>query len=227
LGPRVATALVAADGAFTFLNVPAGSYTLDAPVYVSEMSLGSAQIGAQRAMPGPPTSPVMGASGSRTDLFPSVMLTRYNFRSMSGPYAARMPVTVGNTDVTGVRVVMRPFGTMTGRLVIESDPSGAGAEMPDRFTFQLDPARGEVALVGAGRLGGRGGAAAPNEFSIGGFQPGLYWVRLAEMPGWIVKSVAWNGRDYTNTPIDASAVESITDVVVTVTNACGGDYGVG
>ena len=45
-GSEVATALVAGDGTFTFLNVPAGTYTLDAPVKINEFTLARISQGA-------------------------------------------------------------------------------------------------------------------------------------------------------------------------------------
>ena len=36
---------------------------------------------------------------------------------------------------------------------------------------------------------------------------------------WLIKSVAWKGRDYTNEPLEASSGEDLNDVVVTLTNA--------
>jgi Carboxypeptidase regulatory-like domain len=217
-GAEVATALVASDGRFTFLNVPAGSYTIDAPVYVSELSSGPGQIGFQRVMPGPPTSPVAGAMGSKIDLFPAATLTRYNFRFSNFPYSGRAAVTVGDTDVTSVVVRMRMHATMTGRVVVESEPSRSDVVSPGRFSFQLDPAAGEIALTnGAGRSG-RGGGAATDEFTVNGIIPGQYWLRVQGAPDWIVKTVTWSGRDYTNTPLDTSSVDAVAGVVVTVTN---------
>jgi hypothetical protein len=52
-----------------------------------------------------------------------------------------MSITVGGADVTGVVFRLRPHVTLTGQLVIETDPSGAGAQAPARFQIQIDPAR--------------------------------------------------------------------------------------
>jgi hypothetical protein len=56
------------------------------------------------------------------------------------------------------------------------------------------------------------------EFEIAGVQPGEYWLR-AGVGGYIVKSVAWRGRDYTFAPLDTASAEDLTGVVVTMTNA--------
>jgi hypothetical protein len=46
--------------------------------------------------------------------------------------------------------------------------------------------------------------------------PGEYWVRVLA-GDWIVKSVTWQGRDYTQTPINTT--DDPAGVVVTLTNA--------
>jgi len=51
LGSEAATTLVEPDGRFTFLNVPAGTYTLDAPVSVTELSSQGAMYNFRRAFP--------------------------------------------------------------------------------------------------------------------------------------------------------------------------------
>src|SRR6185503_19058032 len=48
LGSEAATALVSGDGRFTFMNVPAGTYTLDAPVKVTELSTTGSGISQMR-----------------------------------------------------------------------------------------------------------------------------------------------------------------------------------
>jgi hypothetical protein len=91
-GSETATALVTSDGRFTFLNVPAGQYTLDAPAQISELSIAAPQIGPRRALPGPPTAPVTGASIQQTELLPGVTLTHYFSMSSNAPYTGRATV---------------------------------------------------------------------------------------------------------------------------------------
>jgi len=217
-GAETATALVAADGRFTFLNVPSGDYRIDAPVRVAELSLSQfgTSIGLRRILPGPPTTPVMGAMTSPIDLIPGMWLTTYNYRLGGDQYSGRATVSVGATDVQDVVVRMRPQATMSGRYVIDPDPARPDAKPTDSIEVQLDPATGEVALGSSARPV-RGGDAG--RFSVVGIIPGQYWLRLRNASGFVVKSVTWNGHDYTNTPFDAATTPAFTDVIVTITTA--------
>jgi hypothetical protein len=49
--------------------------------------------------------------------------------------------------------------------------------------------------------------------------PGHYLLHLTDTPGWVMKSVTLNGRDYTNQPFDLTSVETLSGFVMTVTNA--------
>ena len=221
-GSEAATALVSSDGRFTFLNVPAGQYTVDAPAQISELSITPPQIGPRKALPGPPTAPVTGASLQQTELLPGVTLTHFFSMSANAPATGRATVTVGNTDVTGVVVRMRAFGTMSGRVVIDPGSPPPADAAPPRAALELDPAGGDAALSGAGRAV-RADRIIPGDFSIMRIAPGPYWVRVQKQgihaSVWQVQSVSWNGRDYTNAPIEVGAGDAIDGVVVTVTTA--------
>ena len=128
-----------------------------------------------------------------------------------------MPLTVGGADVTGVVVSLKAHASLSGSVVVDADPAHPEVAPPARFTFVLDPAGGEAALGGSARPVGRGGGG-PGAFAVNGIVPGQYWLRLQDA-GWLVKSITWNGRDYTNQPFDIRPAETMTDVVVMATNA--------
>lgn len=215
-GAEAATALVESDGRFTFLNVPAGVYTIDAPTTLSELSTGDMQIGPRRPLPGPPTTPIQGAQGAGPiDLVPGVSLTSYNFRFSSAPYTGRLSLTVGGSNITGVVFRLRPRATIAGRVVLEPDPARLNETAPPRLQFLLDPAGAEAPLAGPGRSG-RG---ASTDFSFANIIPGQYWLRLQNAGDWVVKSIMYDGRDYANIPLDTVANDNFSGLVVTVTNA--------
>jgi len=217
-GAEAATALVAPDGRFTFINVPAGSYIIDAPNNVSELSTVPGEIGVRRALQGPPTTPVTGASMTDVDLIPGMRLTSYAYRGGTG-YSGRASITVGGSDVTGVVVRMRPAGTMTGRLIVERDPARTDASPTQQFGIELDPIGGQLSVGVPGRWGR---TSDPGPFTVRDITPGQFWLRVRAgnvNSDWLVKSVTWNGRDYTNTPFDTTDTTTFTDVVVTITNA--------
>jgi hypothetical protein len=220
VGSETATALVGGDGRFTFVNVPAGSYTLDAPVTVSELKAGGtpgmASGSSRRGLPMPPPAQGWGMNSDSIDLIPGLTIENTSFRGGSiGEYSGRMTLNVGSADVSGVVLVLRPHATMSGRVVVEADPAQPNAQIPLRFPIYLDPAGSETSH-------GRSQSSLQSpagEFSISGIVPGFYRLRVRGMTGWVVKSVSWKGQDYTKTPFDAASAADFSGVTLTVTNA--------
>jgi hypothetical protein len=125
-----------------------------------------------------------------------------------------MSVTVGASNVTGLTLRLRPNATVRGRVVLDQDPVKPAAQAP-RVFVTLDSANGQPSL-------GLPAAAVlnTNEFEIPNVQPGTYWLRAQTGDSnWVIKSVQWNGRDYTRVPIDMSATDDLAGLVVTLTNA--------
>jgi hypothetical protein len=82
------------------------------------------------------------------------------------------------------------------------------------ISVHAEPADGNAAL------GMPTGRTSPNDptFVIEGLQPGPYTLNLLSALRGRLKSISWDGRDYTNRPFDASLGRDITGVIVTVTN---------
>jgi hypothetical protein len=215
-GGEAATALVGASGAFTFLNVPAGDYTILA-------SRSQMEYQAQRSVvlgPTLPTPPayVFGSSGG--GVVPSGSTgTNYNYRQSTGPqtHSGRTSVTVGDRDLSGVVVPLSRGTTVSGRIVYEMTTPPP----PESSTFMLpvyaEPADGSTVLgMPSGRVKPNG---AESTFAIDGLQAGLYTLRfVAVANGGRIKSIVMDGKDYTNRPFDASGGRDLTGVVVTVTD---------
>ena len=225
-GSEAATALVGPDGSFLFLNVPSGTYTLDAPVRTSEFafasSTGSASLSFGPSVSLPPPPPRGGWSSTSTGLglVDGAVIRTSEFRGSAPNFTARMPLTVAGSDVTGLVVRLRSNAVMRGRIVVETDPNRPNVKPLDRPILQLDPASGQPFLGVPSAA-----ASATSEFEIPGVQPGEYFIRLR--PGfaqtsltsfWLVKSVSWRGRDFTSAPLPVTG-EDIADVTVTFTNA--------
>lgn len=239
LGPggEAATALVASDGSFTFLSVPAGAYTIDARRFSSELtyptgsgnslpsapgsSLGGASSGSIAS--GPPGSGLLNRSGGGTDL-----------------YWARTTVTVGARDVSNVGVMLHRGVTLSGRIVFEGTTRvtvnppmvafGAGSAspgsirsetttMPSMPIMYAEPANGDPTL-GVLHSDGRPDPDVADSFRIDGLRSGEYVLRVmgAATGAYAMKSITMAGEDYTNRPFDATRERDLTDVVVTFTD---------
>jgi hypothetical protein len=219
-GSETATALVSTDGRFVFLNVPVGSYTIDAPLSVTEFTIApTSGQGFSSRLPAPPGTPGWGSSSSMVEGAPpgtsSTTMTGA-YRGSPSQFAARVPVVVGAAGETSVVVQLRPLGTLTGRLVIERDPAKAAPTIAIP-RVSLEPANGSPAL-GLLRVQ-YGPEGAQENFTVEGLRAGAYCLRINAVGGWLIKSITWQGRDYTDQPFDAATAQEFVDVVVTVTNA--------
>jgi hypothetical protein len=224
-GSETATALVGADGRFTFLNVPAGAYTIDAPramVEFSTLGLGSMTVN----LPGPP-SPSGGSSGQSQAVEgapPGTQVVSREYRGGAGEFWGRSTVVVSGTGDTNVVLRMRPIGTMSGTVVVASDPARPPARVPTFWSLQLEPANGNLAA--SLPRGSVPPNATTNEFSISGLMGGEYFLRLGGSSDFVIKSILWRGRDYLDAPFETSSVADLSNVTVTVTDAAAAVSGV-
>jgi hypothetical protein len=214
IGSEMATALVKPDGTFTFLNVPAGRYVLDAPNSVSELAATPFVI-ADTKLPAPAGREGWGMQSGDAALLPGVRHVRTTFRGVNAPYSGRIPVTVAGTDVSGLSLRLRPHVSMSGRVVIEPDPARPELKPPARFPIRLDSTTAEAHLG----FPSSASATEPPEFLVPDISPGQFFVRAYGYADWLVKSVSWKGRDMTDAPFDTSGADNISDVVVTMTSA--------
>jgi hypothetical protein len=214
-GSEAATALVDGNGRFTFVNVPAGTYTIDAPRTYSEFRLPGPTT-SSGSFPAPPGGSGWSMNNNSVEAAtPGTSFSSTDYRGGNAPnYWGRASVTVGARDESDVVVTLRRAGTMSGRLVYEGDPSRPST--PPSNIMMLDPASGNA------RLGLLRSVFRPNdpplEFTIAGVLPGEYWLRSAQ-PSWMIKSIQWGGRDFSDAPFDTNAAQDVTGVVVTLTNA--------
>lgn len=228
LGSEGATTMVATDGSFVFLNVPAGSYTVDVMRGLSEFTerAGSGSpIESNRSQEFPPRAPGTMGSGWSSESLPSgpagsTFLTRSSYASgqFKNALTGRTTVTVTGRDVANVAVVLRGAGSIHGRVVIDIDPRQKSESRPAYLPIRAEPADGDPRL-GLPRVEGPTTNPQSDAFEIFGLQPGRYLLRANLPAPWAIKSIVVNGKDVTETPIDAANGESFSNVVLTITNA--------
>jgi hypothetical protein len=213
-GSEAAGATVAADGSFTFTGVPAGAYVIDVRRRVGEFVM--LQAGSTRRLPIAQSATSWAAFSTAVQSAPtglSLLETQYGSNQNASSAQARLAIAVGTTDVSGLVVPLRAGGTMEGRIEFEM-ANGAADAKPQYYqsSLSLDPASGQP------DLGSPVAQLSPDAFRFDGLRSGEYFLRVRGIKGWTLKSVAWNGDDYTNRPFDGAATNAFSGVVLTLTN---------
>jgi Carboxypeptidase regulatory-like domain len=209
-GAEVATTMVEPDGGFTFLNVPAGAYTLVASPTVTEVSSGSSSQGRL------PKDVGYGPAQGLSMIYPAAPSVAYLWwESEAGASVwGQMSVSVGTADVSGLALTLYPAASVRGRVVFDDPvPPNPG----ERWLVALEPANGDPTL-GAPHAYTVANDAS-HAFAIGGVRGGRYLVRTTIFAGWWVESVTVNGADVTDTGIDGASGRDYDDVIVTFTKA--------
>ena len=185
--------LVQPDGRFDFAGVPPGQYVLRVQHLPTAEGTTFGPSGAALALAGS-----RGAGPAPPARIVHGVLV----------WAAE-PITVSGADVLGLSIMLQPGPRLAGRIEF----AGTGAPPPTEAL-----ARGSVVLMARGGEALSAPLAADGTFASPGVFPGQYIVSPRMMfPGWTVKSVAINGVDMTDLPIEVSS-RDITGMVVTVSD---------
>ncbi len=168
VGSEQATALVSASGAFTFLAVPSGSYTIEAGLNVTRFSAAGGW--------GPPTPGmlhVQSGVGSAPSAPDDVSLGMQRTDVVDREWA-EFPIDVGADDVTGLSLTLRPSVTVSGEVVWDGPPANhtnsvSGQTYPALPGVQLEPANGDARLFPT-----QTGLGPPRrqQFSVAGLRAG-------------------------------------------------------
>lgn len=208
-GSEAATTLVAADGSFTFLNVPSGDYTLVGSRASLEYTGRSG--GEMPATPGAVPGPGIGLGGIPAGPPGTSVWGRTETGDLN--MWARTPVAVGASDVADIALTFRKGSTMRGRIAWDGD-----GVPPNPTAITAEPADGSTWL-GMPRSAARASFDDDPGFTINGFLPGEYVLRVIGLaPPYAVKSIMINGRDYWTRPIDATNGQDFDEVIVTYTD---------
>ena len=201
VGGEQATALVSASGAFTFLGVPSGSYTLDAGLNVTQFN------GVIKGLPPTPGMARVVYGGAPAPSAPDDVGLWMMRKDVVDSEWAELPIDVGADDVTGLRITLRPSITVSGEVVWDGPPGRLPAVV-------LEPAGGDPRFFPTHT--GLGGPPATQQFSRTGLRAGEYVIRPVGASGARVARVVANGQDVTTRTIDTSSGD-ISGVVVTMT----------
>lgn len=212
-GSEAATTIADAGGEFTFVNVPAGRYTLLAQRTQLEYSQRTSFGGSQEL----PRTPGLVAGGSTgiSGIASGPPRTQVLTSSAAGDrsYFASLPVGVGDSDVTGINVPLRKGGGLRGRVLFEGTNVPPGS-----LGVVAEPADGNPAL-GLHQSAGRIQAGANDEFVFAGLPPGRFMIRLLGLtPLYAVQSIRAGSLDLMDRPIEAAPGGDLGDVVITVTD---------
>ncbi len=206
-GSEAATAPVAGDGSFTFLNVPSGAYTLVASRSQFEFQFRPAPLTTTSvSMPVAPGAGIGGFSSGALLSGPAGTSVN-NTRTSPGPaFVGRQPVSVGTTDVTNVIVQMHGALSLHGKVVYE-DYAGPA---PGRVSVGLEPANGRPALAMPQSNSAPPQAPVDDTFTVDGILPGEYVIHVSALGagGLSVKSMTVDGEDYSRRPATISTTSS-------------------
>ncbi len=206
VGSEAATTFVDPDGSFTFLNVPPGAYTLVAPASSMAFTVG----GGLAMLPAPPGSSGRFVSSGWTAT-PGLSYVEHD-----GPTPkvwGRISVSVGESDVRGLVLPLRPTVTVRGRIVMAADAAARNISLP----VNAEPANGDAAL---GNKRVYTSVPEPGTFALEGLAGGRYLIGapLAGRLGVAVTSVMVEGREVRDVGIDTSSGRDLNDVVITLTD---------
>jgi hypothetical protein len=194
IGLETATTITDASGQFLFMGVPPGAYQLRV-------------LRVPRPTPPPPPPPP--AVGVTIPIASTRNLPTVD--PAAPTFFARMPVSVGSSDITGLSVPLRVGPRLSGRVEFDG-------QTPKPALGGNGPGRGfMVNIVSSGGLGA-GGMAYPaivnedGQFTSISVPPGRYLV-VANAPAWTVKTAMVNGVDASVVPFELE--EDVSGMVLT------------
>ena len=213
---EVATTITSRTGTFVFPAVPVGLYSIRVlkVVPVVGRAAGATTI----------IHTGSGATLTSTDTLPVVP----QLDLLQAPVRwATVPLAVGRDDIADLSITLQGGLRATGRVEFEGVSQKPTGVRLTQVPVLVEPARDTSRLPsGTGRFDSSG------QFSAFGLAGGKYLVRVGGTPpGWYLKSVTYNGREVTETPLDLESTDAVgitftltdrlTEMTGTVRNAAG------
>jgi hypothetical protein len=216
-GGEAAITMSDPSGAFTLLNVPAGTYTLIASRSQSEFSVGGS--GRDRLLPERGNAFNISMLGGQVAGATGVS---YTTRGRSGAAGfGRLAVVVNDRDISNLVVPLTAGVRVSGHFLWDGQPD-APAGMSALPRIGLESADGDLTLGFPGSafatLSGQA-PPSPVPFAIEGVLPGRYLLgNLLTVTGFSVEKAEWRGRDILSSPLEVSGESDVTGVVVRLTS---------
>jgi hypothetical protein len=205
-GFETATTVSGVDGAFTFLGVAAGQYSI-------------------RAVKTPPR-PVSGVNDMTTVIQTAgggMIMSSSGGPSTPAPipdaptFWASVPVSVADADVTGLAVLLRTGARISGRVEFEGEAERPAPERLNQLSLTIDPVDGRPSNSPNAFQTTRGVVSANGTFTTYQQPAGRYLLRAGSLPGWTLKSAMANGKDVSDVPLDLGG-EDVAGVVLLYTD---------
>jgi protocatechuate 3,4-dioxygenase beta subunit len=201
----IATAVTDASGAFAFLAVPSGQYVVRAVRQPQSM------VAVEHVHDAPPASGAAAVAG----------LTPMPRQPVMTPMLwASAPVSVGDTDVTGIGLAWREGLKLSGRLEFAGSLPRPEERQIASISVVLEPVAGFDAMPS---FGPPSRVLPDGRFETAGRPPGKYFVRvIGGFGGWMIEAITVNGRDVGDTPLELDEADAtnatirFTDVIAEV-----------
>ena len=191
---EAASAITDATGAFTFVGVAPGQYLLKIRMYPRPPTTSPAavdEVPAPAGRGGPPPPP---------PATPSLW--------------ALMPISVGDSDLTNLGVVLKHGLRVSGRIEFSGTRPAPSVDQIQRLAITLQSAEGRTSAP----IASPGRATPDGAFRTAGYAGGRYVVSVSTLPaGWAVKSIMWNGRDVSVEPLELTDAD-VEGVIITFTD---------
>ena len=190
------------NGAFTFMAVPPGQYLIRA-------------LTTPRPLPEPPaaSTTIQTADGMSRVVSAGAPLTPMLSKEPS--LWTAVPVSVGDKDVAGVSVTMRPGLHVTGRVEFDGAATKPVGNALRAMKVSLEPADGRSVWYAALY---QAQVDPAGEFYSAGMTAGSYVLRVDSAPsGWTVQSAMMGGHDILDTPLVLDTGD-LTGLIITFTD---------
>ncbi len=221
-GFESATTTTDAGGAFVFLAVSSGQYTIKVvrTPQPAVPNAGAAAVGANMSV-------IQTAQGNRAmsmgaPLTMGMMMPLPPAIPADPTLWATVPVSLGETDITGLAVALRTGYRVSGRAVFDGGASRPTPDQLQRMPVLLVRAdTGGIPaspLVGVGQSPSGGQFDATGQFTSYGLVPGRYFVRVPFSFGvWTLRSASVDGQDVADVPLDLESAD-VSGVILTFTD---------